>query len=104
MFVGKGSLASGRDNRLKPTDVAARTEAQLRLLAAIEQADPRMATLRADVAQRLRGACAHLPPDRFETLVDDICAMKLRAVSAKSARRSTPTGPARESAATASAP
>ena len=32
----------------------------------------------ADVTARLRGACADLSPAQFETVVRDICAMKLR--------------------------
>jgi hypothetical protein len=40
--------------------------------------DPRLAQMRDDVAARLSRACAHLPPQAFETLVRDICMMKLR--------------------------
>ena len=40
--------------------------------------DPRFARMRDDVAARLSRAYAHLPPEAFETLVRDICVMKLR--------------------------
>ena len=36
------------------------------------------AQLRTDVATRLRRVCGDLPPDAFDGLVDDICAMKVR--------------------------
>jgi hypothetical protein len=40
--------------------------------------DPALVPLYANVASRLRGACAHMPAAEFQQLVLDIARMKLR--------------------------
>ena len=43
----------------------------------------RLARLTADVAARLRPACAAMPPARFDALVQDIVRLKLRRAEAE---------------------
>jgi hypothetical protein len=60
-----------------PTETARDTPAADRSAADWRVAD-RSAALRADVAARLRRVCAGMPAEAFDTLVDDICVLKLR--------------------------
>ena len=49
--------------------------------------DPRLAPIIADVRARLAPACAHLPPESFERLVQRIAVTKLRWARAEEATR-----------------